>query len=90
MANLLIFLGPIGLYLLNVTNLITIISFVGGLVGGIEGLMILLVFREIKKQPLDSSQKEGYSLPFHRGLFIFLILALIFGVVCQIFLVPTY
>ena len=90
LANLLIFLGPIGLYLLNVTNLITIISFVGGLVGGIEGLMILLVFREIKKQPLDFSQKEGYSLPFHRGLFIFLILALIFGVVCQIFLVPTY
>lgn len=85
LSRSLIFLGPLILYLLKLNNLVSLISFLGGLIGGMEGVMILFIFKKVKEQSIPSS---AYFLPFNSFIFTFLLIVLIFGAFCQTFLVP--
>jgi len=85
LSRVLIILGPLIFYLLNLKNIVSLVSFLGGLVGGMEGLIILFIFKKIKEK---NKEKRFYSLNFNRLIFLFLLIILILGAFCQTFIVP--
>jgi quinol-cytochrome oxidoreductase complex cytochrome b subunit len=72
------------IYFLQLENLVKLISFTGGMLGGFEGIMILLVLKQAKKQ---SDLDPPYQVPLNTALVVILITAFIIGALCQTFLV---
>ncbi len=85
LSTSLIFILPLLFYLLNLKNIVSLISFLGGLIGGMEGLMVLFIFKKMKSM---NNNYYPYSLPYNNFIFIFFLVILIFGALCQTFLVP--
>lgn len=83
-SYLVVILGPIVFYLVGLQNVIKLISFIGGMIGGLEGIMIILILQKAKKK------KEiipPYEIPLNKLLVTVFIFALIIGAICQTFLV---
>ncbi|MDD3098251.1 MAG: aromatic amino acid transport family protein [Candidatus Pacebacteria bacterium] len=80
----LVIVGPLLIYFLQLENLVKLISFTGGMLGGFEGIMILLVLKQAKKQ---SDLDPPYQVPLNTALVVILITAFIIGALCQTFLV---
>jgi tyrosine-specific transport protein len=72
---------PLILFLIGFREFISVIGFVGILVGTIEGIIIILIFKKAKT--LGDRQPE-YSLKIPSILLYFLILLLILGTISQI------
>jgi hypothetical protein len=72
------------IYFLQLENLVKLISFIGGMLGGFEGVMILLVLRKAKEK---SDLEPPYQVPLNKTLIAVLITAFIIGALCQTFLV---
>jgi len=82
-GNFLVVAGPLILYFANFASLIKLISFLGGMLGGLEGAMILLI---LKKAKIKSDLKPAYEIPFNKLILMILFFALISGALCQTFL----
>ena len=80
----LVIIGPLLLYCLHVENLVKLISFMGGMLGGLEGVMLILVLRKAKQQ---GEIEPPYQVPLNKVLVIVFVTALIIGALCQTFLV---
>jgi len=80
----LVIIGPLLLYCLHVENLVKLISFMGGMLGGLEGVMLVLVLRKAKQQ---GEIEPPYQIPLNKLLVIVFVTALIIGALCQTFLV---
>ena len=80
----LVIIGPLLLYCLHVENLVKLISFMGGMLGGLEGVMLVLVLRKAKQQ---GEIEPPYQVPLNKVLVIVFVTALIIGALCQTFLV---
>lgn len=76
-----VFVPYIG-YLLGLRNFITVISFVGGVAGGLSAILLILIFKKLKKMP-------GKAVLFKRHLpdsfIIFLIGLFICGIIYEIY-----
>ncbi|MDP2909692.1 MAG: aromatic amino acid transport family protein [bacterium] len=72
---------PLVLFLVGFRSFIATLGFVGTVVGAVEGIIIILIFRKAKK--LGDREPE-YSLKVPSLLLYFLIAILIFGAVFQI------
>ena len=79
----LVLIGPISLYFLHLTSLLKLFSFLGGMLGGLEGIMLVLVFKKVR---VHSELKPAYSVPFSRSWLYILLGALLAGALCQTFL----
>ena len=80
----LVIVGPLLLYCLHLESLVKLISFTGGMLGGFEGIMLVLVLRKAKKQ---GEIKPPYQVPLNKILIVVFITALVIGALCQTFLV---
>jgi len=80
----LVIIGPLLLYCLHLENLVKLISFMGGMLGGLEGVMLVLVLRKAKQQ---GEIEPSYQVPLNKLLAIVFVIALIIGALCQTFLV---
>lgn len=76
--------GPILLYFLHLQSLIKLISFTGGMLGGFEGIMIILVLEKAKQK---GELEPPYQVPLNKLIASVLITALVIGALCQTFLV---
>jgi amino acid permease len=83
-SNFIVIFGPLILYFLHFANVVKLISFMGGMLGGFEGAMILLILTKAKQK---SDLVPAFEIPFNRFIFFALFFALLIGAVCQIFLV---
>jgi len=83
-ASFLVVMGPLLLYLLQVKDILALVSFLGGMLGGLEGIMLILVFKQAKQR---SELQPAYSLPLGKNWPYFLIILLLIGALCQTFLV---
>lgn len=83
-SHFLVIMGPIVIYFWHLDNLIRLISFLGGMLGGFEGIMILLVLKKAKEQ---SELEPPYKMPLNKYLLAVLIVAFIIGALCQTILV---
>ncbi|MDD2696981.1 MAG: aromatic amino acid transport family protein [Candidatus Pacebacteria bacterium] len=73
---------PFLLYFLGLRSFITTIGFVGTIIGAIEGIIIILIF---KKAKILGERTPEYSLNIPSFLLYFLILILILGAISQIY-----
>jgi len=73
---------PLFLFLIGFRKFIEVIGFVGTVIGGIEGIVIILIFSKIKK--LGDREPE-YSLKIPSILIYFLIIVFVLGAISQIF-----
>ena len=80
----LVIVGPLLLYCLHLENLVKLISFMGGMLGGMEGVMLILVLRKAKQQ---GEIEPSYQVPLNKILVAIFITALVIGALCQTFLV---
>jgi amino acid permease len=80
----LVIIGPLLIYFLQLENLVKLMSFTGGMLGGFEGIMILLVLRKAKEK---SDLMPPYQVPLNKVLIVVLIIAFVIGALCQTFLV---
>jgi len=80
----LVIVGPLLLYCLHLENLVKLISFMGGMLGGLEGVMLILVLRKAKQQ---GEIEPPYQVPLNKILAAIFITALVIGALCQTFLV---
>jgi len=80
----LVIVGPLLLYCLHLENLVKLISFMGGMLGGLEGVMLVLVLRKAKQQ---GEIEPPYQIPLNKILAAIFVIALVIGALCQTFLV---
>jgi len=80
----LVVVGPLLLYCLRLENLVKLISFIGGMLGGLEGVMLILVLKKAKQQ---GEVEPAYQIPLNKILVAIFIIALIIGALCQTFLI---
>ena len=80
----LVIVGPLLLYCLHLENLVKLISFMGGMLGGLEGVMLILVLRKAKQQ---GEIEPPYQVPLNKILAAIFVIALVIGALCQTFLV---
>jgi len=80
----LVVVGPLLLYFLRLENLVKLISFIGGMLGGLEGIMLIFVLRRAKQQ---GEIEPPYQVPLNKILITIFITALIIGALCQTFLI---
>lgn len=71
---------PFLAYLAGINNFIVVISLVGAIAGGLEGLMIILICRQAKKA---GNRQPEYSLPLSSFLAGALILLFALGIIYQ-------
>lgn len=83
-SNFIIVGGPLILYFFHFANVIKLISFMGGMLGGFEGAMVLLILYKAKKQ---TDLVPAYEVPLNRFILSVLFFALLAGALCQTFLV---
>lgn len=76
--------GPLLLYFLRLESLVKLISFTGGMLGGFEGIMIILVLRKAKQQ---GEIEPPYQVSLNKVLIAVFITALVIGALCQTFLI---
>ncbi|MDP2908439.1 MAG: aromatic amino acid transport family protein [Nanoarchaeota archaeon] len=81
LAWLLTCMIPLGIVLLNVTTFVRVLSLIGAIGGGIEGIMIILMHYKAKKL---GDRKPEYSLPNNIFLSALLICVFVVGVVVTI------
>jgi len=79
----LVIVGPLLLYCLHLESLVKLISFTGGMLGGFEGIMLILVLRKAKQQ---GEIEPPYQVPLNKVLIAIFITALVIGALCQTFL----
>lgn len=79
----LVIIGPLLVFCLQLESLIKLVSFLGGMLGGFEGIMILLVLKKSKEQ---SDLEPSYQVPLNKIIMAVLITAFIIGALCQTFL----
>lgn len=84
LSNFLVILGPLILYFCHLGNILTLISFMGGMLGGFEGTMVLLILRKAKEKP---DLTPAFEVPLNNFIFVFLLVALVAGALLQTFLV---
>lgn len=72
---------PLVLFLIGLRGFVETIGFVGTLIGVIEGIIIILIFKKIRKL---GNRKPEYSLKIPQFLLYFLIAVFILGAVSQI------
>ncbi|NMB92346.1 MAG: hypothetical protein GYA31_01845 [Parcubacteria group bacterium] len=82
-SNFVVIGGPLILYFFHFANVLKLISFMGGMLGGFEGAMILLILKKAKQK---SDLIPAFEVPFNRFIFFALFFALVAGAVCQTFL----
>ncbi len=80
----LVIVGPLLLYCLHLENLVKLISFMGGMLGGMEGVMLILVLRKAKQQ---GEIEPPYKVPLNKILVAIFVTALVIGALCQTFLI---
>ena len=80
----LVIIGPLLLYCLHLENLVKLISFMGGMLGGLEGVMLVLVLKKAKQQ---GEIEPAYQVPLNKVLIAVFIIALVIGALCQTFLI---
>ena len=80
----LVIIGPLLLYCLHLENLVKLISFMGGMLGGLEGVMLVLVLKKAKQQ---GEIEPAYQVPLNKILIAVFVIALVIGALCQTFLV---
>jgi amino acid permease len=80
----LVVIGPLLLYCLRLGNLVKLISFIGGMLGGLEGVMLIFVLRKAKQQ---GEIEPPYQISLNKILIAVLITALVIGALCQTFLI---
>lgn len=83
-SYLVVILGPIVFYLCGLQNVIKLISFVGGMIGGLEGVMIILILQKAKER---KELTPTYEIPLNKVLIAVFIVALVIGALCQTFLI---
>ena len=83
-SYLVVISGPMVFYLLGLQNVIKLTSFIGGMVGGLEGVMIILILKKAKEK---KELIPPYEISLNKVLMGVLITALIIGAICQTFLV---
>ena len=83
-SNFIVIGGPLILYFSHFANVIKLISFMGGMLGGFEGIMLVLVLRRAKEQ---GDSEPPYQVPLNRVLIAVFITTLVIGALCQTFLV---
>ncbi len=83
-ASFLVVIGPLLLYFLQMKDILALISFLGGMLGGLEGIMLILVFKQAKQR---SELQPAYSLPLGKHWSYWLIAFLLIGALCQTFLI---
>jgi tyrosine-specific transport protein len=67
---------PISLFVLGLREFITVLGFVGALVGAIEGILVLLIFQKAKRK---GDRKPEYSIGFSKILALPIIGILVLG-----------
>ena len=77
-AHLLIAVIPITFVLLGVRNFIAIISFLGAVMGGFEGIAMILTYFKAKK---SGNRTPEYSLKIPHFVYYFLMLVFILGII---------
>jgi len=80
----LVVVGPLLLFCLNLENLVKLISFMGGMLGGFEGVMLIFVLKKAKQQ---GEIEPPFQVPLNKVLIAVFITALVIGALCQTFLV---
>ncbi|TSA56544.1 amino acid permease, partial [bacterium] len=70
----LVIVGPLLLYCLHLENLVKLISFMGGMLGGLEGVMLILVLRKAKQQ---GEIEPPYQVPLNKILVAIFVIALV-------------
>ncbi len=83
MSYFLVIVIPLILYFLHLNDILKLVSFLGGMLGGMEGIMLILVFQKAKEH---SDLKPDYSIPLRKNWSFLLIIALLIGALCQTFL----
>lgn len=78
LAHLLIAVIPITFVLLGVRNFIAIISFLGAVMGGFEGIAMILTYFKAKK---SGNRVPEYSLGIPHFVYYFLILVFVIGII---------
>lgn len=72
---------PLALFLLRIGSFIQILSIAGALIGGTEGVLIVLMFRNAKKM---GKRKPEYSIKENKLLLIILSTLFILGIIYQV------
>ncbi len=72
---------PLVIFLLGIGGFIQILSVAGALVGGVEGILIVLMFRNAKKK---GNRKPEYLVKENRILLAILIMAFVLGIAYQV------
>jgi hypothetical protein len=80
-AWFLVVFPPLLLLLLGLNNFILVISLGGGLLSGLEGILLLLVWKRAKKQGKRQPEYEIKIPPF---VFYFILLIFAFSIIYQI------
>ncbi len=80
-AFLITIFSPLILYLLGFREFIIVISFIGVFVGLLEGIIIILNYRQSRKK---GDQEPAYSLNLPKGVLCFIVIVLTLGVLSQI------
>jgi len=83
-SNFIVIGGPLILYFSHFVNVIKLISFMGGMLGGFEGAMVLLILYQSKKK---TDLIPAYEVPLNHFILSVLFFALLAGALCQTFLV---
>lgn len=83
-SYLLVIGGPLVLYFLRLANIVRLISFMGGMLGGFEGAMILLILHKAKER---TDLIPAYEIPLNRFILTAFFFILLIGALCQTFLV---
>ncbi len=81
-AQALILLAPFILYFTGLTSFLQAIGFMGALLGGAEGILVLIAAYRAKQ--MKCSREPEYTMPLPKWLLIVLILALTGGAIMEI------
>ncbi|MCX6737401.1 MAG: hypothetical protein NTX26_01510 [Candidatus Parcubacteria bacterium] len=81
-AQALILLMPFVLYFTGLNNFLQAIGFMGALLGGLEGVLVLLSVYRAKR--MDCTRKPEYIIPLPKWLLVTLIMALLCGAIMEV------
>jgi len=74
--------APLALFVIGMRNFIDVIGVVGTIMGGIDGILIILIFQKARK---TGDQKPAYHIRFPRILKWTLVFVFLLGIVYQIY-----
>ncbi len=79
-SGILVVLVPLILFLLGMRSFITVISFAGGVLSGVQGIILILTYYQAKKKG-DRQPEFNFSLPKLAAYFIYFLF--VFGIIYQ-------